>query len=333
MKYRPLGKSGIEASIVGLGAWVLGGGSWWGPDTDDNESIRTIHAAIDAGINLIDTAPAYGFGRSETVVGKAIKGKRDRVVIATKCGLWWQDSRGAEFFEIDGYTIRRCLRPETIRIEVEQSLQRIGIETIDLYQIHWPAMETDPTPIADTMGCLMQLKQEGKIRAIGVSNVTLEQLKEYVACGEVDSNQPRYSMLYRQIEKEILPFCIDHQIATLAYMPLEQGLLTGKVGMDRKFDEKEFRSNETWNPWYKLENRKKILDLLASWFDLTEKYNCTLAQLTIAWTAIQPGVTHVLCGARRPEQALENAKGGKVNLDAEDDRRIREDVETLGEPA
>lgn len=332
MKYRPLGKSGIEASIVGLGAWVLGGGSWWGPDTDDSESIRTIHAAIDAGINLIDTAPAYGFGRSETIVGKAIAGMRDRVVIATKCGLWWQDTQGAEFFEIDGHVVRRCLRPETIRIEVEQSLQRMGIETIDLYQTHWPVMAADPTPVAETMGCLMQLKQEGKIRAIGVSNVTLDELKENVAHGEVDSNQPRYSMLCRQIEKDILPYCIERQIATLAYMPLEQGLLTGKVGMERKFDEKEFRSNETWNPWYKLENRQKIIDLLASWSDLTEKYDCTLAQLTIAWTAIQPGVTHVLCGARRPEQAKENARGGKINLEAADDRRIREDVAALGEP-
>lgn len=332
MNYRTLGESGIEASVVGMGTWVTGGGAVWGEDPDDSESIRAIHASIDADVNLIDTAPAYGFGRSEEVIGKAIKGKRDKVVIATKCGLWWDDERGSYFCEFDGRQIRRSLRPDTIREELDMSLKRLGIETIDLYQTHWPAIDPEKTPIAETMDCLMDLNREGKIRAIGVSNVSLEELKENEAEGVVDTNQPRYSMLFRQIEEGILPFCIQRNISTLAYMPLEQGLLTGKVGMDRKFAEKEWRSNQDWNPWFKLDNRKRILDLLASWSDLTEKYSCTLAQLTIAWTFSQPGVTHVLCGARTAVQAIENAKAGALELDPADITRIREEILVLGDP-
>ncbi len=186
----------------------------------------------------------------------------------------------------------RSLRPDTIREEVEMSLERLGVDTIDLYQVHWPAVEPEKTPIQETMSCLMELKDAGKIRAIGVSNVSLDELKEYETHGVVDTNQPRYSLLFRNIEETILPFCIENKISTLAYMPIEQGLLTGKVGMDRTFGEKEWRSNLDWNPWFKLENRKRILDMLASWSDLTDKYNCTLAQLILAWTVSQPGVTH-----------------------------------------
>lgn len=332
MKYRTLGKSVIEASVIGMGTWVTGGGTVWGEDPDDNESIRAIHASIDAGVNLIDTAPAYGFGRSEEVVGKAIRGKRDKVVVATKCGLWWNDERGSFFCEFDGRPMRRSLRPDTIREEFEMSLKRLGIETIDLYQTHWPAIDPEKTPIADTIACLMDLKKEGKIRAIGVSNVGLEELKENEAHGPIDTNQPRYSMLYRQIEKDILPLSVEHNISTLAYMPLEQGLLSGKVTMDRTFGENEWRSNLDWNPWFRLENRKRILDLLASWSDLTEKHSCTLAQLTIAWTFSQPGVTHALCGARTAGQAIENAKAGDLELDPADITRIREEVIALGDP-
>jgi methylglyoxal reductase len=208
----------------------------------------------------------------------------------------------------------------------------LDVECIDLYQTHWPATEPEKTPIADAMGCLMQLKQEGKIRAIGVSNVAAEELRENIVSGEVTSNQPRYSMLTRDIEKEILPICRENKIAVLAYMPLEQGLLTGKVGMDRIFKPDEFRGNTDWNPWFKIENRPRVLALLEGWSDLTEKYACTLAQLAIAWTVAQPGVTHALCGARRPQQAVENAKGGTIDLDAEDCQRITADVDSLGTP-
>ena len=332
MQYRPLGNSGISASVIGLGTWVLGGGQVWGPDPDDNESIRTIHAALDAGINLIDTAPAYGWGRSEEIVGKAIKGRRDKVILATKCGLWTDDDRGSFFTELDGRVMRRSLRPDTIAIEIERSLQRLGVDCIDLYQTHWPSVPPDFTPIADTMAALLKLKQQGKIRALGVCNVSLDELKENIRCGGIVSDQFRYSMLHRDPESDILPYCAQHNVATLTYMSLEQGLLTGKVGMDRVFGKEEFRSNEAWSPWFVPANRRRVLDLLATWQPLTDKYRCTLSQLVLAWTAAQPGVTHVLVGGRTLAQATENAQAGALELEAADLARIRNDVVALGEP-
>ena len=316
----------MNASVVGLGTWVLGGGSVWGEDTDDQESIRAIHAALDAGINLIDTAPAYGWGRSEEVVGQAI--------LATKCGLWTDDDRGSFFTEFDGRIMRRSLRPDTIQIEIERSLKRLGVDCIDLYQTHWPACPPDATPIADTMACLLELRDAGKIRAIGVCNVSSGELEENLRCGgsAVVSNQFRYSMLHRDPEKDILPLCARHGLATLTYMSLEQGLLTGKVGMDRVFKPTEFRSNEAWNPWLALPNRRRVLDLLAGWIDLTGKYDCTVAQLVIAWTVAQPGVTHALIGARNVAQAIENARAGELQLAPTDLARMRRDTLALGEP-
>jgi methylglyoxal reductase len=333
MNYKPLGNSGISASIVGLGAWVLGGGQLWGKDTDDAESVRTIQKAIDLGINLIDTAPAYGFGRSEVVVGKAIQGRRDKVVIATKCGLWWDNARGSFFADFDGKKIYRSLRPDTLRIEIENSLQRLGVDCIDLYQTHWPSASPDFTPIADTMATLLAFKDQGKIRTIGVSNVSVGELKESIRCGHVVSDQFRYSMLNRDAEKRILPFCAQNNVATLTYMSLEQGLLTGKIGMDRVFKPGEFRANEAWNAWLVPVNRRRVLDLLAHWKELTDKYGCTLAQLVIAWTAAQPGVTHVLAGGRNLAQVTENARAGELKLAPADIQRVRDDTLALGEPA
>lgn len=332
MKQRPLGNFGLSASVVGLGTWVLGGGAIWGKDTDDAESIRAIHAALDAGINLIDTAPAYGWGRSEEVVGRAIKGRRDQVIVATKCGLWTDDDRGSFFTEFDGRSMRRSLRPDTIAIEIERSLKRLGVDCIDLYQVHWPSVPPDFTPIADTMECLLKLREAGKIRAIGVCNVSLDELKEYLRCGDVVSDQFRYSMLQRDAEWDILPFCKKRGLASLTYMSLEQGLLTGKVGMDRVFSPGEFRSNEAWNPWLALPNRRHVLDLLADWNDLTRKYECTLAQLVIAWTVARGGVTHALIGGRTVAQVQENAYGGELKLELTDLKRMCADVLALGQP-
>lgn len=323
----------MNGSVVALGAWVLGGGQPWGADPDDRESVRVVQAALDLGINLIDTAPAYGWGRSERVVGQALRGRREQAIVATKCGLWTDDNRGSFFAELDGRRMHRSLRPDTIQIEIERSLANLGIDCIDLYQTHWPSVPPDQTPIADTMACLLKLRDQGKIRAIGVCNVGVAELEEHLSCGTIVSDQFRYSMLCRQPEADILPTCEANGLATLTYMSLEQGLLTGKVGMEREFDPNEFRSNEAWNPWFNLANRRRVLDLLAGWKDLTEKYASTLAQLTLAWTAAQKGVTHVLAGARTEAQLRENAKAGELTIDPADLDRMRRDVVRLGEPA
>lgn len=334
MKTRSFGTSGIQASIIGLGTWVLGGGKAWGDETGDEQAVHAIQAAIDSGMNWIDTAPAYGWGRSEELVGRAIRGRRDKVLLATKCGLWTDDERGSFFTELDGRILRRSLRPDTITIEVERSLRRLGVECIDLYQTHWPSVAPDFTPISETLECLLKLKQAGKIRAIGVSNVSAGELEENVRCGAgaVVSNQFRYSMLCRDSEKEMLPLCSRLGLATLTYMSLEQGLLTGKVGLDRVFGKEEFRSNEAWNPWFLAVNRPRVLELLKGWSDLTRQYQCTLAQLVLAWTAAQPGVTHVICGARTPAQAVENAAAGSIEISPSDLERMRCEVLALGDP-
>ena len=325
MTYRKLGSSDLKVSAVALGTWAVGGGPWWG-DSDDQESIRAIQAAIDAGVTLIDTAPVYGFGHSETIVGRAIQGRRDKVVLATKCGLWWDDATGALHFEQGGYTVRRCLEPRTIRIEVEKSLQRLGTDRIDLLQTHAQATEPFKTPIADTMACLMELRKQGKIREIGVSNCTPEQMDEYRAAGVLASNQPRYSILDRAIESGLLPYCRKHDIAILAYSPLEQGLLTGKIGMGTAFDAEAFRNKL---PWFAPEKRQRVLKMLAGWHPLTEKYACTLSQLVIAWTIAQPGLTVALCGARKVANAIENAGAGAIALAPEDVALMRRHAEAI----
>ena len=328
MRHREIGQSGIQASVIAMGTWPIGGGPWWGK-TDDEESIRAVQAAIDLGVTLIDTAPVYGFGRSEEVIGRAIKGRRDKVVLATKCGLWTRDERGSYFFESEGRTVRRCLKPETIRVEVDESLRRLGTDVIDLYQTHWQEEGPDKTPIADTMGCLMDLQAKGKIKAIGVSNATPAQMDEYRSVGRLDSNQPRYSMLDRTIEAELLPYCRKHDISILAYSPLEQGLLTGAITMDSKFSEGEYRNNL---PWLASVNRKKVLAMLEGWKDLLTKYKCTLPQLVIAWTLQQSGMTFVLCGARKARHITDNAGAGDLVLDEATLARMRANVEALGSP-
>lgn len=328
MRTRRIGTTDIEASVIAFGAWAIGGGSWWG-ETDDNESVRAIHAALDAGVNLIDTAPVYGWGRSEEVVGRAIAGRRNEVVLATKCGLWWHDQRGPFFFELEGRTVRRFLRPDAIRREIEDSLQRLGTEYIDLYQTHWQTTEPEKDPIAETMQCLVRLKEEGKIRAIGASNVDIGHIEQYRAVGVLDAIQPRYSMLDRGIEQDLLPYCREHNISTLVYSPLEQGLLTGKIGMDYVIAPGEYRGAI---PWFAPANRRRVLDMLTGWKDLTEKYACTLSQLVIAWTLAQPGVTVALCGARKAAHSRENAAAGDLVPAEADLRRMRADVEQLGTP-
>jgi methylglyoxal reductase len=328
MVKRKLGNSEVIVSEVGMGTWAIGGGEWWG-ETHDENSIKAINTAIDNGVNLVDTAPVYGFGRSESVVGRAIEGRRSEVILSTKCGLWWEDDRGSPKTELEGKKINLSLRPDTIRIEVENSLRRLRTDYIDILHTHWQAIEPEKTPISETMDCLLKLKKEGKVRAIGVSNITVENLNDYINSGGVDVVQEKYSMLDRKIEKEIVPICIENNISILAYSPLEQGLLTGRYDKNTEIPPKEVRNRIVW---FKKKNRVRVVEMLNSWSGLLEKYSCTMPQLVIAWTAAQKGITSVLCGARREEQARQNALAYKVDLRNEDKQRMRTDIESLGKP-
>ena len=328
MLTRPLGQSGIEASVVALGTWVMGGWMWGGADEQD--SIDAVHAGLDAGVTLLDTAPIYGFGHSEIVVGKAIRDRRDRVVLATKCGMVINAPGGrsvgrstaASPSEHGHLEIKIYNHPESIRQEVELSLKRLQTDYIDLYQTHW---QEEDTPIEDTMGALMRLKEEGKIRAIGVCNATPEIMDRYRSVGPLDSDQEQYSMIHRKMEggsfqgEDGLPdqmgYCEKSNIAMLAYSPLVLGLLSGSVGPDRVFSDSDLRSKQKR---FSQPNRQKIADLLAQFQPVADKHSCTMAQLVIAWTVNQPGMTHALVGARTPAQAVENAGAGLVRLDAED---------------
>ncbi len=308
---RELGQSGIQVTALAMGTWAIGGSFWGG--TDEADSIAAIRQGLDEGINFIDTAPMYGCGISEELVGKAIKGRdRGQIVLATKCGLNWWAGEGDFFFERDGLVVRRNLRPSQIRYEIEKSLRRLDTDYIDLYQTHWQ----DPTtPISDSMGELLKLKAEGKIRAIGVSNCTPAQMDEYLAVGRIDSNQPLYSMIQRDIEGELLPYCRRQGLAVLAYSPLGQGLLTGTLSPSREFKEGDLRLG---NPRFTPDNIRRIngiLERLAPW---REKYGLTQTQLTIAWTISQPGLTVALCGVRNAAQAADLAPGGRVEIAAED---------------
>jgi aryl-alcohol dehydrogenase-like predicted oxidoreductase len=313
--------------VVSFGAWAIGGWMWGG--TDDDDAIRAIQAGIDHGITCIDTAPTYGMGHSEKVVGEAIRGKHDQVIIATKCGIRWDLEEGHPFFETkdnEGVprTLYRNLRPHSIRTECENSLRRMRIEHIDLYQCHWP----DPTtPLEETMSALLELKKEGKIRAIGVSNFTTEMMDECRACGPLDSDQPKYSALVRDIEADVLPYCKKHTIGVLAYSPIAQGLLTGKVDADREFPEGDLRRTATL---FSRENRVKINAMLKEVFHLADAHGATLAQLFIAWLNAQPGMTSSLVGARNAQQAIENAKAGTITLAPDEIQHIRDAVESLG---
>lgn len=306
MRYRPLGESGIEASVVALGAWAIGGWPWGG--TDEAAAIDAIRAGLDAGMNFVDTAPAYGLGLSEEIVGKAVAGRREDAIIATKCGLQWHTRKGQSYFEEEGTQVYRYLGPESVKYECEQSLKRLGTDYIDLYQTHW---QDETTPIADTMAALLELKEQGKIRAIGVSNVKVGHLEEYRQSGVVDSDQELYSMIDRHKEDGVIPYDREHNIAVLAYSPLAQGLLTGRVGPTREFPEGDMRRN---NPRFSVENRERIAAMLSKFQPIADKHEVTLAQLTIAWTVSQPGVTHALVGARNPQQSTENAKAGDLVL-------------------
>ncbi len=331
MLTRPLGQSGIEASAVALGTWVMGGWMWGGADED--ESVSAVHAAIDEGITLIDTAPIYGFGHSEVVVGRAIADRRDKVVLATKVGMVPNAPGGRLAFrstalgphEHGHIPVNIYNHPDSVRAEVEFSLKRLRTDRIDLIQTHW---QEEETLLEDTMGALVRLKEEGKVRAIGVCNATPEQMDRYRSVAPLDSDQEKFSMIDRGMaDSGQNAYCAEHNIAVLAYSPLALGLLTGKVGPDREFPEGDLRREK---PRFARDNRARVKALLDAFEPVRAAHGCTLAQLVIAWTVRQPGVTHALVGARTPEQARENAHAGRIELTSEQLDAMNAAVSRLG---
>lgn len=325
MKTRKIGKSDLDAAILSLGTWAVGGGSWWGKN-DDTESIRAIHQALDLGLNWIDTAPVYGFGHSEDVVGQAIKGKRNHVIISTKCGLQWYNTKGSEYFSRDGHNVYKDLSPKSIRRDLEYSLKRLNTDYIDVYYTHWQSIPPAFTPIEETMGELLKMKKEGKIRAIGASNVSLQNLKEYTSLGQLDVIQEKYNMLNRGVESDILPFCEAHHITLQTYSPIEQGLLTGKISPDIEIEPNSVRDHKkVWLP----ENITLVNDMLSGWEDLTHKYNCPVGNLVIHWTLMQSNNINVLVGARKSEHVLENLQAAQLDLDPSEISRMTQDIDRL----
>ena len=326
MQYRQLGDSDIKVPVVSLGAWAIGGWMWGG--TDDDAAIAAIRRAIDVGITCIDTAPIYGMGHSECIVGKAIRGMRDQVVLATKCGLRWDIQEGEFFFDTrmpDGTRTKvfRNLKPDSIRYECEQSLLRLGVDVIDIYQCHWPDATT---PLEDTMEVLLDLQRQGKIRAIGVSNFTVQMMETCLKCGPIVSDQPPYSLLRREIENDVLPFCVKRNMGILAYSPLAHGLLTGKITPDREFPENDLRRT---HPWFTKENRAKVAAFLEKIRPIAEGHNATLGQLAVAWVIAQKGITSALVGARTPAQVEENARAAEIKLTKEELTRVREAAQEI----
>jgi len=314
MLKREIGKSGIKASAVGLGTWAIGGWMWGG--TDEAAATDAIKASLDSGISLIDTAPAYGMGRSEEIVGSAIAGRRDDVVLVTKCGLVWHTQKGGYFFDQQDKPVHRYLGKDSIIFELEESLKRLGTDHIDLYITHWQ----DPTTsIDETMEAMYLLKKQGKIRAVGASNASVEDTNAYLAAGQLDCLQEEYSMVNRGIEKTVLPVTQANDVSMLSYSSLALGLLSGKITAERKFDGDDLRKD---NPRFSTTNRQKIMALMDDISPICDQHGATKAQTIIAWTLQQPGITFSLCGARNPAQAKENAKAGTIQLSAQDMDRI-----------
>lgn len=290
MEYRKLGNSDMELSPIGFGAWAIGGGRWeygWGPQSDQI-SIGAIQLAVDRGINWIDTAAVYGLGRSEFIVGLAIKGMAKKPYIFTKCSLVWDEQ---------GF-VNNSLKAESIREEIEDSLRRLDVDTIDLYQIHWPNPEDD---IEEAWTELARLKEEGKVRWIGVANFDVPQLKRAQAIAPVTSLQPPYSLIHRDVEVEILPFCLEQGIGVISYSPTISGLLTGRMTAERianlpkddwrKYDE-DFREPKL----------SKTLELVEKLKEVGERHGMTAGVVALAWVLANPAVTGVISGARSTRQ-------------------------------
>jgi aryl-alcohol dehydrogenase-like predicted oxidoreductase len=319
METRKLGKSELEISVLAFGAWAIGGWMWGGADS--NEAVKAIETAVDHGMTTIDTASVYGFGLSEELVGKAIKGKRDKVQILTKFGMLWDGKFGEFFFESKDNSgknvkIYRYASKEKVLKDCDDSLRRLKTDYIDLFQIHW----ADPTtPVSETMEALEILIKNGKIRAGGVCNYSADILKETLAIFRLASVQVPFSMVRQDIRRDITPLCIENNIGILAYSPLQRGLLTGKMTQGYKFNDGDSRPA---TPYYKDPNFTNILGFLDKIKPIADNRNVTLSQLVLNWTIRQPGITCALAGARNPAQVLDNLGAVDFNLSDEEIDKI-----------
>jgi len=306
MRKNKLGWTDLEISNIGLGTWAIGGDSWqygWGPQ-DDKDSVDTIEKAIASGINWIDTAPAYGLGHAEELVADAIKTAGTKPIIATKCGLTWNDER----------LIIETLKKESVRREVEESLKRLRVDVIDLYQIHWPSPVNE---IEEAWGEIRKIIKEGKIRYAGVCNFTLKQLKRVHSIHPIASLQPPYNIFRRGIEEGILEYCKENNIAVIVYSPMERGLLTGKFTKERvaNLPVTDHRRNASTFTEPELSINLNMVEKLK---DIAKKNNKTVGQLAIAWTLRRSEVTAAIVGARNPGQVDQNLGGGDWDLSCED---------------
>jgi aryl-alcohol dehydrogenase-like predicted oxidoreductase len=324
MEKRKLGKSGVEVTAITFGAWAIGGWMWGGADR--KEAVEAIQASYEHGVTSIDTAPAYGQGLSEEIVGEAISHiPRNSVQILTKFGLRWDTTLGEFFFKSQDNSgkvinMHKLASKESIMQECEASLKRLGTDYIDLYQIHWP---DGTTPLSETMEAVQRLIEQGKIRAAGVCNYSANQMDKAENTISLTSNQVPYSMVYRDIEKEIVPYALKHNKAIIAYSPLQRGLLTGKIKPEQRFNEGDTREG---NSFFSLPNIIEVNAFLDKLKPLTESKKATLAQLVIRWTIEQPGITIALVGARNAKQAIENAGAGEISLSPDEIRFINEEL-------
>lgn len=316
MEYRQLGESSVKASVITFGAWAIGGWMWGGADR--NDAIKAIKASYDEGVTSIDTAPAYGQGLSEEIVAEAIQDiPRDKVQLLTKFGLRWDVQEGEFFFkskdnagnDIDVY---KLASRESVIKECEDCLRRLKTDYIDLFQIHWA---DGSTPVSETMEALLRLQEQGKVRAAGVCNYSADLMKEAANTISLASDQVPYSMLLRDIEKDLVPYALENKKSIIAYSPLQRGLLTGKIKPGYQFNEGDTREG---NRFYTEENIKRTNIFLETLKPLAASKNVTLAQLVLRWTIEQPGITIALAGARNAEQAVQNAKAADVQLSKEE---------------
>ncbi len=315
MAYIKLGNSDLEVTDICFGAWAIGGWMWGG--TDEAAALRALDAAIDSGVTTIDTAAVYGFGLSEEIVGKAIQGKREKVQILTKYGLRWDDPSGKFFFASqheDGtpVNIHTYASKESIMLECENSLRRLKTDYIDLYQQHWP----DPsTPVEESMEAIQQLIKQGKVRAAGGSNYTVDDMSRAGTVVPQASNQVAYSMVKRGIEEDIVPYCLENNIGIVVYSPMQRGILSGKIKPGHTFNPGDSRPD---TPFYKPENVKRINEFLEKIKPVADGKGVNLAQLVLRWTLQMPGVTTVLAGIRNEQQLRENAKAMEFELSPEE---------------